>query len=99
MQADQQSIELLTNDYVYITNDVEFKDKCTVNRIYVNSDSILKLQTNDQIFLDFGKIELAVDTVGKPLTFSSKSFTGFFCCYTSLVILSVHCYCNLNEIV
>lgn len=57
-------IELSTNAYVYLTNDLEYKFKCTEDRIYVNSDIILRLKTNDRIYLDYGKIELAVIRVG-----------------------------------
>ncbi|XP_001944086.1 pyruvate kinase isoform X2 [Acyrthosiphon pisum] len=56
----QRLIELSTNAHVYVTNDVEYKFKCTEDRIYVNSDIILKLKINDRIYLDYGKIELAV---------------------------------------
>ncbi|XP_060866433.1 pyruvate kinase-like [Metopolophium dirhodum] len=56
----QRLIELSTNSHVYVTNDVEYKFKCTEDRIYVNSDIILRLKTNDRIYLDYGKIELAV---------------------------------------
>ncbi|XP_022172345.1 pyruvate kinase-like [Myzus persicae] len=56
----QRLIELSTNSHVYITNDVEYKFKCTEDRIYVNSDIILRLNPNDRIYLDYGKIELAV---------------------------------------
>ncbi|KAE9541213.1 hypothetical protein AGLY_004458 [Aphis glycines] len=56
----QRVIELSTNAYVYVTNDLEYKFKCTEDRIYVNSDIILRLKTNDRIYLDYGKIELAV---------------------------------------
>ncbi|XP_060844178.1 pyruvate kinase-like [Rhopalosiphum padi] len=56
----QHLIELSTNAHVYVTNNVEYKFKCTVDRIYVNSDMILRLKTNDRIYLDYGKIELAV---------------------------------------
>ncbi|CAH1731973.1 hypothetical protein AGLY_015454 [Aphis glycines] len=56
----QRLIELSTNAHVYVTNDVEYKFKCTEDRIYVNSDLILRLKTNDRIYLDYGKIELAV---------------------------------------
>jgi len=58
-------IELLTNSYVYVTNDVEYKNKCTENRIYVNSDKVLRLGENDRIYLDYGKIELIVKSVGE----------------------------------
>jgi len=58
-------IELSTNAHVYVTNDLEYKFKCTEDRIYVNSDIILRLKTNDRIYLDYGKIELAVIRVGK----------------------------------
>ncbi|XP_060835514.1 pyruvate kinase-like [Rhopalosiphum padi] len=56
----QSSIELSTNAHIYVTNDIEYKFKCTKDRIYVNSDIILQLKINDQIFLDYGKIELTV---------------------------------------
>ncbi|KAL4142261.1 hypothetical protein QTP88_004755 [Uroleucon formosanum] len=56
----QRLIELSTNAHVYLTNDVEYKFKCTEDRIYVNSDIILRLKINDRIYLDYGKIELAV---------------------------------------
>ncbi|KAL5240901.1 hypothetical protein ACI65C_008311 [Semiaphis heraclei] len=56
----QRLIELSTNSHVYVTNDVEYKFKCTEDRIYVNSDIILRLKPNDRIYLDYGKIELAV---------------------------------------
>ncbi|CAI6353367.1 unnamed protein product [Macrosiphum euphorbiae] len=56
----QRLIELSTNSHVYVTNDVEYKFKCTEDRIYVNSDIILRLKINDRIYLDYGKIELAV---------------------------------------
>ncbi|CAI6347792.1 unnamed protein product [Macrosiphum euphorbiae] len=56
----QRLIELPTNSHVYVTNDVEYKFKCTEDRIYVNSDIILRLKPNDRIYLDYGKIELAV---------------------------------------
>ncbi|XP_026806465.1 pyruvate kinase-like [Rhopalosiphum maidis] len=53
-------IELSTNAHIYVTNDIEYKFKCTEDRIYVNSDIILQLKINDRIYLDYGKIELAV---------------------------------------
>lgn len=58
-------LNLPTNGEVYVTNDVEYRDKCTVDRIYVNSDNVLRLKENDLIFLDYGKIELVVKKVGK----------------------------------
>lgn len=58
-------IKLKTNANVFITNDIKFRDKCTADRIYVNSDCILRLKENDRIYLDYGKIELAVERVGK----------------------------------
>ncbi|XP_026820468.1 pyruvate kinase-like [Rhopalosiphum maidis] len=56
----QRLIKLSTNAHVYVTNDVEYKFKCTEDRIYVNSDLILQLKINDRIYLDYGKIELVV---------------------------------------
>lgn len=58
-------IELPTNGHIFVTNDIDYKDKCTEDRIYANSDSILRLKENDRIFLDYGKIELVVERVGK----------------------------------
>jgi len=68
-QPTQRLIELSTNAHVYVTNDVEYKFKCTEDRIYVNSDMIFRLQTNDRIYLDYGKIELAVIRVGKHVIY------------------------------
>jgi len=68
-------MELSTNAHVYVTNDLEYKFKCTEDRIYVNSDIILRLKTNDRIYLDYGKIELAVIRVGKYV------FVIIFYCY------------------
>ncbi|XP_026820471.1 pyruvate kinase-like [Rhopalosiphum maidis] len=65
----QHLIELSTNAHVYVTNNVEYKFKCTKDRIYVNSDLILRLKTNDRIYLDYGKIELAVIRVENNETY------------------------------
>lgn len=63
-QVNQKTIELPTNNFVYITNDDEYKDKCTPERIYMNAD-INQIKENDPIFLDYGKIELVVTKVGE----------------------------------
>lgn len=63
-QYNQNLIELPTNGHIYVTNDIAFKNKCTENRIYVSSSSILRLKEHDRIYLDYGKIELVVKTVG-----------------------------------
>jgi len=68
-QPKQRLIELSTNAHVYVTNDVEYKFKCTEDRIYVNSDMIFRLKTNDRIYLDYGKIELSVIRVGKHVIY------------------------------
>lgn len=57
-------IELRTDSHVYVSNDTEYKNKCTEDRIYVNSDQILRLRKDDRIYLDYGKIELVVERVG-----------------------------------
>jgi len=77
MQNNPSFIELPTNDNVYLTNDTDYKDKCTEDCIYVSSDSILRLNEKDRIYLDYG-IELAVERVGKYLIleFSHKLCTG-----------------------
>ncbi|XP_050527313.1 pyruvate kinase-like isoform X2 [Daktulosphaira vitifoliae] len=61
-KVNQTTLELPTNNYVYITNDEEYKDKCTPERIYINTD-IKQIKENDPIFLDYGKIELIVTKV------------------------------------
>lgn len=66
MQNNPSLIELPTNDNVYLTNDTDYKDKCTEDCIYVSSDSILRLNKKDRIYLDY-KIELAVERVGEYL--------------------------------
>lgn len=38
---------------------------CTADRIYTETNQILQLKENDRIYLDDGKIELAVERVGK----------------------------------
>ncbi|VVC45084.1 Pyruvate kinase,Pyruvate kinase-like, insert domain,Pyruvate/Phosphoenolpyruvate kinase-like [Cinara cedri] len=59
----EQMIELPTNGHVYVTHDPEYKDKCTADRIYTDTKQILRLKENDPIYLDDGKIELAVEKV------------------------------------
>lgn len=54
-----------TNGNIYLTNDLEYKDKCTADRIYIDTDLIYGLRENDRIYLDDGIIELAVERVGK----------------------------------
>ncbi|XP_025198002.1 pyruvate kinase-like [Melanaphis sacchari] len=70
-------IELSSNAHVYVTNDVEYKFKCTEDRIYVNSDFILRLKTNDRIYLDYGKIELAVIRVDENEVYCEIKRGGF----------------------
>lgn len=73
----EQRLNLPTNGHIYVTNDIEFRDKCTVDRIYMNSDHVLRLKENDLIFLDYGKIELVVEKVGKSCAVLDMTWCPF----------------------
>lgn len=106
----EQRLNLPTNGEVYITNDVEFKNKCTAECIYVNSDHVLRLKENDVIFLDYGKIELVVKHVGKPYAGPgatpcsgpaslrcSSSSTYFVFCFFFLVFPPRYLRCAVSD--
>lgn len=63
-QYNQSLIELQENEHVYLTNDADYKDKCSKDYVYVSTNDIFHLKENDVIYLDY-KIELAVKRVGK----------------------------------
>jgi len=64
---------LPANGHVYVTNDVAYKTKCTEHRIYVSADCVLRLKEHDRIFLDYEKIELAVERVGEHFVFNDST--------------------------
>ncbi|XP_050440040.1 pyruvate kinase-like [Adelges cooleyi] len=64
-QPNQSTIRLSTNEYVYVTNDVQYREMCSPDRIYVGAENIMRLKQGDPIYLDYGKIELVVQKVGE----------------------------------